>query len=134
MLHETIKRIRESKNLSREEVAERLNLAPKTYHRLETGETRLDWDRIRAIAEIYEMSPEELVAHEGSTIIQTFNNSEESTNNGSNGVSFQCNYYSSEREKENGVYDQLIAQMREEISLLREELGRYRRREDERKE
>ncbi len=133
MLHHAIKHIRQDKNLTQEEVAERLNIAPKTYARLESGETRLDWDRIRAIAEVYEMSPEELVAYDSTPIIQTFNNNDESTTNLGQGVSFQCNYYNNEREKEAGLYEQLIAQLREEVSLLRGELERYRRREDERR-
>ncbi len=123
MLHDTIRRIRESRQLTQEEVAERLSLAVRTYARLESGETRLDWERIRSIAEAYDMSPEDLVAFDGKSIIQTFNveGHDESTNT-NNGPVYNCNYYSAEKD----LYEQLIAQLRSENELLRGELQRIR--------
>ncbi len=118
MLHDTIRRIREVHKLTQEEVAERLSLAVRTYTRLESGETRLDWERMRAIAEVYDMSPEDLVAFDGKSIIQTFNvESHEGTVNNS-GQSFNT-YYGAEKE----LYEQLIAQLREEIAHMREDMA-----------
>lgn len=132
MLHDTIRRIREEHKLTREEVAERLNLALRTYARIESGDTRLDWERIRSIAELYNMGPEELVSRDQSTMI--FNGD----NNGANqGQAFHCTIYSGQKE----LYDQLIAQlrgknerllqeverMRADMAFLREELSRLRR-------
>lgn len=122
MLHDTIRRIRESRQLTQEEVAERLSLAVRTYARLESGETRLDWERIRSIAEVYDMNPEDLVAFDGKSIIQTFNvESQEGAVNNS-GPAYNCNYYGGEKD----LYEQLIAQLRSENELLRGELQRIR--------
>lgn len=121
MLHDTIKRIREVHNLTQEEVAERLSLALRTYKRLETGETRMDWDRMRAIAEVYEMSPEDLIAFGDKPVIETFN--VEGHDESTNGKVFTYNnYYGAEKE----LYEQLIAQLRSENELLRGELQRIR--------
>ncbi len=126
MLHDTIRRIRETRNMTQEEVAERLNLAVRSYIRLESGETRLDWDRIRSIAEVYQMSPEDLIAQDSNTTIQSFSgeNYTASPGHNHNGPSFHCHYNFGDKEQ---IYDQLIAQLREEIAFLREELARTRR-------
>ncbi len=117
MLHDTIKRIRESRQMTQEEVAERLNLAVRSYMRIESGETRLDWDRIRAIAGVYEMTPEDLVASQEQPIIQTLNNNDQIGTN--NGPSFNCNFYGADKE----LYDQMITQLREEIARMREDMA-----------
>ncbi len=122
MLHDTIRRLREEHNLTREEVAEKLNLALRTYARIETGETRLDWERIRSIAELYNMGPEELVARDQGQVTQHFNG--ESGNNGNinHGQAFYCTIYSGQKE----LYDQLIAQVRDENQRLQKEMERIR--------
>ncbi len=117
MLHDTIRRIREVHKLTQEEVAERLNLAVRTYTRLESGETRMDWDRVRAVAELYDMSPEELVAHDDKTVTHTFTG--DHSQNANNGPAYHCNFYSGEKD----LYEQMIAQLREEIGHLRQEVA-----------
>ncbi len=134
MLHDTIRRIREEHKLTREEVAERLNLALRTYARIESGDTRLDWERIRSIAELYDMGPEELIARDQNAMIQHF----DGDNNGTNqGQSFHCTIYNGHKELSDQLIAQLrgendrllqeVARMRTDMDLLREELSRLRR-------
>lgn len=73
-----IKRLREAKGFSQEYMSLQLQMSQRAYSRMETGETKLSWDRIRDIAAILEADPVELVT--GDDI--AFNNCDISSNNG----------------------------------------------------
>jgi len=58
---ENIELIREKKNLSREYVAEKLKVTVSSYGKIERGETGLTLERLYELAEIFGMSPEDLL-------------------------------------------------------------------------
>ena len=52
---------RKSKNLSQEEVAEKLNVTRQTISKWETNQSMPDFDKIVPLCTLYEMSTEELL-------------------------------------------------------------------------
>ncbi len=59
---QNIQRIRESKNLSREFVADKLKLTENNYGKIERGEIGITLDRIYELAAIFSVSPEEMLS------------------------------------------------------------------------
>ncbi|MBX2928930.1 MAG: helix-turn-helix transcriptional regulator [Saprospiraceae bacterium] len=57
-----IKEIRQRKNLSQTEVAERLSISQSAYAKIEQGAVRLDVERLMALADIFEVEYHELLA------------------------------------------------------------------------
>jgi transcriptional regulator with XRE-family HTH domain len=59
-LLQTIRRLREDKGLTQEEMAFRLHMSQKSYCQLENGITRLDVGRLVAISEVLGINPADL--------------------------------------------------------------------------
>ena len=53
--------LRKSKNLSQEEVAEKLNVTRQTVSKWETNQSTPDFDKILPLCELFEISTEELL-------------------------------------------------------------------------
>lgn len=62
VIGQKIKRVRELRGLSQSEMARRLHIEQSTYNRIESGETKLDVDRLKQIAGELEMKPEDLLS------------------------------------------------------------------------
>ena len=60
MITQKIRRLRELRNYRQEYMAEQLGISQNAYSRLETGETKLDVERLRKIAEVLEVGVEDL--------------------------------------------------------------------------
>jgi transcriptional regulator with XRE-family HTH domain len=56
-LHLRIKSIRESKNLSRDFVADRLGISSRSYSRIESGAVELSVQRLLRLSEIFDVVP-----------------------------------------------------------------------------
>lgn len=63
-LGEKLYNLRKGKNLSQEEVADKLNVTRQTISKWETGESRPDLDKVVPICELYEISTNELLGIE----------------------------------------------------------------------
>lgn len=50
MVHKNLKKIRLAKGVTQTHLAKRLNVTPMTYSRLESGETKIDVERLMIIA------------------------------------------------------------------------------------
>ncbi len=70
-----IRKIREVKGYSQEYMALKLELSQRAYSRMEKGETKLSWERIKDISTVLEIDPVELVSADGSISINFCNNS-----------------------------------------------------------
>lgn len=64
MIHQKIRSLRELKKLRHEDMADRLGISPSAYSRLENGETKLDVERLKTIAEVLEIPAEDLLNSE----------------------------------------------------------------------
>lgn len=118
-LHNKVKRLREINDLSQEDMAEKLNVSKNTYGRLERGEVKISLDRLRKIADIFNIDLSDILkqSEQGLTLLIT------------SGDSSHNNYYSSNykdliSENESlklalSYKDEIIIQKDKEIALLR---------------
>lgn len=109
-----IKRQRETKRLRQQDMADRLNMSLRSYQSLESGETKLDVERLERIAAILETSMEELLRPEGVIIHQEIRDS------GRGSASAGDIYNNFEADKE--IWEKLIAAKDSEIQLLKDEV------------
>lgn len=109
-----IKRQREIKRLRQQDMADRLNMSLRSYQSLESGETKLDVERLERIAAILETSMEELLRPEGVIIHQEIRDS------GRGSASAGDIYNNFEADKE--IWEKLIAAKDSEIQLLKDEV------------
>lgn len=65
-IHEKIKYLRDFNHWTQEEVAERLNMSPSGYAKIERGETKLHLDKIQQIAQVFEVNLFDLLVSDNS--------------------------------------------------------------------
>lgn len=83
-MHDKIRMMRELRQLSQEDMAEKMNMSPSGYAKIERGETRLQYDKLVQIAQIFNVSLSDLVDNDKGVIF--FMNK--------NGNNTSANYYS----------------------------------------
>lgn len=132
-INKSIRKIRENKNLTQEEMAEKLNMSPSGYGKIERGDIQLKFDKLERIANIFEIDVVELLMmdKDEGMVIQFLNSS---------GDNATANYYSShddslmiEIEKLKltvqhhsqtiNLKDIIIEQKNQEIQCLKEIIG-----------
>lgn len=64
--HEKIKLLRTQRNMSQEDMANKLNLSLSGYRKIENGSSRITQERIEKLAEILEIPPYELIPQQWS--------------------------------------------------------------------
>ena len=76
-LGQKVRQIRELKGYSQEYIASKMGVSQRAYSKMENNETRLDWNKISKIAEIFEIELSELVdLSEKGTVTINFSNQE----------------------------------------------------------
>ena len=60
-MHDKIRMMRELRQWSQEEMAERMNMSPSGYAKIERGETRLQYDKLVQIAQVFNINLSDLV-------------------------------------------------------------------------
>lgn len=115
-----IKKIRDLKGLKQEEVAEKLNITPQAYGKIERNETKLDTERLHQIAEIFGITTEDIQGFDDKNMF--VNNLKECEN--SQGTYFIMNNFS-DTDKLYPLLEKVIAQQQEEIRFLREQLAKF---------
>ena len=112
-----IKNLRKAKGYSQEEVAERLSISQSAYARIERGESHSWAAHLEKLSEIFEVKPEELLSDDSNN----FNNQEQK-----GGMAFQfvgtINTINSLSEKLIEQYEMRIAELKEEVTSLKEEI------------
>ncbi len=109
-----IKKHRELKGLRQQDLADKLSMNLRSYQNLESGDTRLDLERLSQIADVLETPVEDLIKPEGVMICQNISD----TGNGSGFSTGNTYNYSVEKE----VLDRLFTAKDEEILSLKEEI------------
>jgi len=92
--------LRESKDYSQEYVANKLDMHQRTYSNLESGKTKLTIDRIKELAEFYQVEPDYFLSDELPII--NYNTGKKSNSNSG----YIKNYISDSGNKE--LYERLI--------------------------
>ena len=105
-----IKRRREIKGLRQQDMADKLSMSLRSYQSLESGETKLDIERLERIAEVLETNMEELLKQESIIINQEIR--ETATGSGTGNI-----YINTDKD----LMDNLINSKNEEIELLKTE-------------
>lgn len=110
-VRENIKRAREYRGISPEQMAAHLDIAARTYLDFESGKTKMELERLQKVAEKLDMSAEQLMTMHEHNVFNTWNNK--------NGQCFlaNTNVYLLDRQ----VYEQHIANLRREADLWRAE-------------
>lgn len=77
IIGDNLKILRKSKNMSQEEVADRLNISQSAYARMERGESSSWASHFNKICQVFEITPEELVKKElGDAVFESLMNTE----------------------------------------------------------
>lgn len=124
-IHHKIRTIRKTQQLSQEDMAEKLGIAPSSYAKIERGATKLSIDKLTQIAEIFNMDTTDLLTTDKNLILLVNENGD-----------YSANYYSSneavlselEKAKTTIQYqnklleskDELLLQKDNEIAALKE--------------
>lgn len=109
-----IRKYREEKSLSQEELAEKLHISRSTYQRIENGETNSWINHIENICTTLDVSMEDILKpEEGYTQINS-NNTEQTNDNGGGVIQNQTNNYNTP--------EKLIVQYEERIKELKEQV------------
>lgn len=67
-MNEKIRKVRESKAWSQEQMAEKLNMSLNGYAKIERGETKLYLDKLEQIAQVFDIDVVELMQSDGKNI------------------------------------------------------------------
>ncbi|PRB00940.1 transcriptional regulator [Chryseobacterium sp. MYb7] len=115
-----IRKYREEKGISQEELAEKLHISRSTYQRIENGETNSWVNHIQSICTSLEVSMEDILKPEEG-YLQLNNNNDSSNDNGSGVIQNQTiNYNSSEKLIEQ--YEERIEELKLQVKELKEEI------------
>lgn len=81
-IEEKIRKMRELKNFTQEYMAEKLSITQAGYSKIESGATKLSYNKIEEISKVLGVQTEELLAFDSQKYFNSFNNVKGS-NNGS---------------------------------------------------
>ncbi len=106
-----IKRLRELKNMTQNQVAEKIGITQGAYSKIEMGESEVSYSRLESISDAFGMKPEDIISFNDNMVFNVSNNS-----HGGN-VFGNITYTLSDSERQ--LYDDYINSLREENSFLK---------------
>ncbi len=68
-INEKIRKVRELKGLTQQDMADRLHMSQNNYSKMELGHVNIPTARLKEIAEILEMSPQKIIAFDADQIL-----------------------------------------------------------------
>ena len=119
-IEEKIKSIRELKNLTQEYMAEKLGITQAGYSKIESGTTKISYDKIVDISKILGVETEELLAFDSQKYFNSFNNVKGS-NNGSVTIKVEEGDIKS-------LYEDKISLLNRLLEMTEIELEKYKKR------
>ena len=128
-----IRAIRTQQKISQEQMAERLDLTPQAYSKIESGKTKLSLDRIQQIAQILNIDVTELIHNNDNGVFLLINENctNENLNNGAiiyhgNQQSINEQELKQKKKKMQLIIthkDEIIEQLKQENALLKQMLN-----------
>jgi transcriptional regulator with XRE-family HTH domain len=106
-----IRQIRELKGYSQEYLANKLGVSQRAYSKIETNETKVDWQKITKIADVLEVEPMDIISFDDNLV---FNNCSQSGKFGQ--------FVNNLPEKLIEQYEMRIKFLEDELVFLRDEL------------
>ncbi len=117
-MYDKIRMMRELRQLSQEDMAEKINMSPSGYAKIERGETRLQYDKLVQIAQIFNVSLSDLVDNDKGVIFfmnENGNNTSANYYSGDHSIMFEI-----EKLKLQLIHkDELLDQKEKELETLR---------------
>lgn len=111
-----IRKVRELKNITPKDMADRLDMSTQGYSKIERDEVALNVERLLEIAGIFEMKPEDLLTFDEKIV---FNNTD--TKGGNNGINYgTVNAFPVEMKE---LYEKQIKLLEEQNAYLKERLS-----------
>jgi DNA-binding helix-turn-helix protein len=124
-VNEKIRKVRESKAWSQEQMAEKLNMSLNGYAKIERGETKLYLDKLEQIAQVFDIDVVELMQSDGQNICFQIESPLGSVYQGGGETQMLIEIerlkleLSHAREKE-GLLNKLLEQKDDEIKMLKD--------------
>jgi len=114
-----VRRIRELFGFTQDEIAQKLQITPQAYSRIERGETVLDLERLKLIAEKIGISTDEILNFDEKNYLRLSQNKNQSNEN-----PFHVNLFVNESSNQKAIeiLEKIIEQQQEEIKELKQEL------------
>jgi transcriptional regulator with XRE-family HTH domain len=122
MISEKIKRMRELKNLTQEFMAEKLNMSQSGYSKIESGQSTVSFSKLSEIAELLDLSPEDLISFDSQKFSNSFNNVKGS-NNGSVVVDMNTAELKALYESKIALLEKLLRKAEEELHRIKDKFG-----------
>ncbi len=116
---ENIKKFRELRNLSREQVAAELDMSLSGYSKIERGETELSLGKLNKIASVLGVDVAQILSFDASQVFNISNNE-----NVNAGMKTQNVYYGEGEVlfKYTKLLEEEVARLREQVSVMKEEI------------
>ncbi len=89
-IHEKLRQLREEKEWSQEDMAERMDMSPSGYAKIERGDTQLKLEKLEQIAQIFKIDVVELMATPEKGVVFFMN---ENSNDNHNTVMAEGSHY-----------------------------------------
>ena len=133
---EKIRLLRETKHWTQEEMAGRLDMSVNSYARMERGESKLDFEKLERIADVFDIDVLELVNPNSRGVVLFVGENTMPNNYGS--LVYNHNYYGAEEMAAEadrlrlmlGHKDEIIAQKDKELAALQEIIALLKARQD----
>ncbi len=119
-LNEKIRTVRESRNWSQEEMAEKLDMSTNGYSRIERGETKPTVQKLEKIAKIFGMDITELLSISGKGVFYVFGDNTGSNSSNYYGASHELTAEIDKLKLELAYKDELLAQKQRENDILQD--------------
>lgn len=123
-VEEKIRNLRELKNLTQEYMAEQLGITQAGYSKIESGATKLTYNKIEEISKVLGVQTEELLAFDSQKYFNSFNNVKGS-NNGSVTIKVEDGDIKSLYEDKIRLLEKLLFNTERELQSYKERYGEY---------
>lgn len=123
-VEEKIRNLRELKNLTQEYMAEKLGITQAGYSKIESGATKLTYNKIEEISKVLGVQTEELLAFDSQKYFNSFNNVKGS-NNGSVTIKVEDGDIKSLYEDKIRLLEKLLFNTERELQSYKERYGEY---------
>lgn len=123
-IEEKIKNLRELKNLTQGYMAEQLGITQAGYSKIESGNTKLTYNKIEEISKVLGVQTEELLAFDSQKYFNSFNNVKGS-NNGSVTIKVEDGDIKSLYEDKIKLLEKLLFNTERELQSYKDRYGEY---------
>jgi transcriptional regulator with XRE-family HTH domain len=117
-----IHKIRELKNITPKDMADRLNITTSGYQKIERDEVSINMDRLLEIAGIFEMKPEEVLTFDEKMVFNYYNGPNYNHNIGPNNFNFVPDEFKTLYETNIKVLSEMVELQKSVIHRLEKEI------------